>query len=767
MVSDVRCDISKTNAIVSAGATNTHTALANMHNVILQGVANTEVIISKLQNNVSGAPGTVSSVQGPLVENKEERDSSAQTSILGESPPPPPRACFGRDELIEKIVGFAESLTPTALIGPGGIGKTSIATTILHHERIKERFGQNRRFIRCDQFPASLTHFLRRLSEVTGADVQNPEDLASLRPHLSASGEMFVVLDNAESILDPRGADAQEIYKVAKELSCFPNISLCITSRISTIPPDCETLEIPTLSMEAARNTFYRICKYERSDLIDRILTQLDFHPLSVTLLATVALHNKWSPDRLVGEWERRRIDVLQTEHNESLAATIELSLAAPMFQDLGPDARGLLGMIAFFPQGVDEKNLDWLFPTISNRAVIFDRFCILSLTHRVNGFLTMLAPLRDYLSPRDPRASPLLCTTKQRYFTRMSVDLDNPTTPGFKEAQWITSEDVNVEHLLDVFTTVDTSSEDVWKACADFIRHIFWHKKRPIVLRPNIERLPDSHPWKPECLLELSQLFRSLGDTANNKEVLTRTLTLWRGREDGYRIAQALVFLAYTNRTLNCLKEAISQAEEALEVCERLEVVTMKPHVLRCLAWMLRDDDQLDAAEAVTQRAVDAFRDRGEQYGVCQSYRTLAGICLHKGKVEEAVDYFNSALEIASATQCNRELFWNHYCLAELFFDQERFDEAHAHAELAKSHSGDDSFTLGRGMQLQATFLHKRQRLEEADAEVSKAIEVFERIGNKTEVEKCRNLLRDIRKDLNERVDITLESGGDGRARE
>ena len=48
-------------------------------------------------------------------------------STLGESPPPAPRACFGRDELIEEIVGLIENLTPIALIGPGGIGKTSVA----------------------------------------------------------------------------------------------------------------------------------------------------------------------------------------------------------------------------------------------------------------------------------------------------------------------------------------------------------------------------------------------------------------------------------------------------------------------------------------------------------------------------------------------------------------------------------------------------------------------------------------------------------------
>ena len=674
------------------------------------------------------------------------------SSIHDEPPPPPPRIFFGRDELIEGIVGFVKELTPVALIGPGGIGKTSIALTVLHNNSVRQRFGTNRRFIRCDQFPASLTNFLNRISEAIGANVKNPGSLTPLHPFLS-SREMIIVLDNAESILDPRRPNAQEIYDTVEELSRFDNICLCITSRISIIPPECKTIEIPTLRIDPARDTFYRIYQRgKRSYLVDDILKKLDLHPLSVTLLATVAHHNNWDIGRVLREWDERRTSVLETEYNQSLAATIELSLASPMFQELGPDARGLLGVIAFFPQGIDEKNLDWLFPTVSHGATIFDKFCVLSLTHRNGGFVTMLAPLRDYLAPKDPMSSPLLRTTKECYFTRMSTRVD-PNTREFEDARWIRSEDANVEHLLDVFTSIDAGSEDVWRACINFMRHMFWHKQRLTVLRPKIEALPDNYPSKPECLVELSQLFRSVGNHTANKELLTQTLKLWGERgERGYQIAETLMYLAFTNRVLSLYKEGISQARESLEICRRLDHKFGQAHSLRCLAWMLRDDNQLDAAETAASQALDLFKEiRVDQYGVCQSHRALGLIYHHKGKIEESAKHFEIALGIASASNWPKELFWNNYHFAELFFDEGRFEDAYAHVERAKSHSVDDEFHLGRGMQLQATFLYKQQRLEEAKSKVLEAIEVFEKLGTTLDLDKCRTLLRDIQKELNE----------------
>ena len=664
----------------------------------------------------------------------------------GELPPPPPGACFGRDDLIENVVGLAENLTTIALIGAGGIGKTAIALTVLHHDRIKERFGDDRRFIRCDQFPASPAHFLSRLSKVTGAGIENPEDLTPLRPFLS-SREMIIFLDNAESILDPQGAGAREIYAIVEELSHFKTICLCITSRISTVPRHCKRPVIPMLSMESACAIFYDICDNgSRSGVVNNLLKRLDFHALSITLLATTASHNMWDYDRLAQEWDMHRVHVLRTDYNESLEATIELSLASPTFRELGPDAREFLGTVAFFPQGINEDNIDWLFPTISNGRKVLDKFCALSLTYRSNGFVTMLAPLRDYLSPKDPASSPLLRTTKDHYFSRLSVYID-PSEPGFEEGRWITSEDVNVEHLLDIFTSIDTHTNSAWDALASFMMHLYWHKKRLVVLGPKIEGLPDDHRSKPQCLFQLSRLFESVGNHTEYKRLLVDALKLWRERGDDLQVAETLRFLSNTNVWLGVYKEGILRAKEAFEIYERLNDVPGQGLSSQQLAQLLHEDGQFNAAEEAAFRAIDLLSGEGDrsQYSVCECYRVLGRIYHSKGETEKAIKQFETAIGIASSFNWHHLLFWINHSLAELFFREKRFDDAHAHLKRAKSHAVDGPYHLGRAMDLQAEFWYEEGRFKEAKFEALGAAEIYERGGATRELELCRTLLLDI----------------------
>ena len=653
------------------------------------------------------------------------------SSILpGELPPPAPRNLFGRSELIEEVVGLAENMEPIALIGAGGIGKTSIALTVLHCDRIKKQFGDSRWFIRCDRFNASRTNFLRRLSEAIGAGIDNPEGLGPLRSFLT-SKEMFIVLDNAESILDPQGTDADEIQDIVEELCKFRNICLCITSRINAIPSDCNILDVPTMSMEAARSTFY--CIYdnkERPVLIDDILTQLEFHPLSVTLLAKVARRNGWNNDRLVNEWGQRQTGALQKGDWKNFAATIELSLASPTFKALGPDARGILEVVAFFPQGVSENDFHRLFPTVLDGNHILDELCVLSLTYRSGEFVTMLAPIRDHLGLKDPSSSPLLRKTKEYYFTRMSVEIEPHIQGSFDESRWITLEDANVEHLIDVFTNIDPKSDDVWKACADFMKHLHWHKQRKTVLGPKVGALPDSHQFKPLCLFELSRVLQSIGSDAGRKGLLSHALKLERQRGDPFRVALTLVYLAEANQLLGLYEEGLPQAREALAIAESRRNPVEIAGCSNMLAWLLYGNLQAEDAENAATRALNLLPEKGQEFLVCQSHRILGEISLSRERRDEAIHHFENALRVATPVNLDVHIVWIHHSLALLFSGERKFEDAQAHLEKAERHAASSVLHTSHTVLLRAWILYRQDKFEEAKPRASHALEVFKELG-------------------------------------
>jgi tetratricopeptide (TPR) repeat protein len=383
------------------------------------------------------------------------------------------------------------------------------------------------------------------------------------------------------------------------------------------------------------------------------------------------------------------------------------------MSQTPAHSARELLEAVAFFPQGVSENNLDWLFPTISDRRNIMNKFCLLSLTNRNNGFITMLAPIRDYLTPKNPKSSPLLCATKDRYFSRLSVDID-PESPGFGETVWIASEDVNVEHLLDVFISIDPDADDTWHACDHFMEHLYYHKPRHTLLQSKIEDLLDGHPSKPKCLSNLSLLFGQVGNHAEEKRLLTHTLKLDGQRKDRSWVAQTLRFLSDANRCLGLHEEGIEQAKEAREIYEQLGDTTGQGLSLNVLAQLLFDDLQLDAAETAAFLAIDLLSEKGEEYAVCQLHRVLGRIYHSRGERGKATHHFETAIRIGTRFNWHDQLFWNHYNLADLFRNEGALDDANTYIEQAKSHAIDNAYNMGRALEIQAWVWYKQRRIDD-----------------------------------------------------
>jgi len=372
-----------------------------------------------------------------------------------------------------------------------------------------------------------------------------------------------------------------------------------------------------------------------------------------------------------------------------------------------------------------------------------------------------VLAPLRDYLCPKDPRSSPLLHTTKERYFGRLSVGL-HPGKPGYAEARWISSEDVNAEHLLDVFTNIGSDSDGIWDVCSYFMDHLHWHRPRLVLLGPKIEALPDTHPSKPRCLFQLSRLFSLVGNYVECKRLLIYALKLWTEWGDSFEVAQTLRYLSEANRLLDLHEEGIQQVKEALEIFEQLNDTLGQARSLCGLAWLLYEDQRFDAAEDAISQSINHLPERVDQITASLCRRLLGKIHSSKGEMEKAINNFEAALRILSSLNWDYEQFWNNYDLAELFFSQGRSEDSRVHVERAKSHAVDDMYLMGRAMELQALHLYQQRRLREARSEVLCAVSAYEKVGAVMDLERCRDILHDVEEKM-EDPSTSCESDSNG----
>jgi len=117
----------------------------------------------------------------------------------------------------------------------------------------------------------------------------------------------------------------------------------------------------------------------------------LDYHPLSMVLLAKGASGKGWDEPTLLRLWD----DALSSDDNRSLGAAIQSVLAAPTIQQLGPAAQDTLEAIAAYPDGVAEIRLGRILSDIGGIGDVLDVLSRFFLVERYDGFVRMLSPFR------------------------------------------------------------------------------------------------------------------------------------------------------------------------------------------------------------------------------------------------------------------------------------------------------------------------------------------------------------------------------------
>ncbi|KAG1883839.1 hypothetical protein F4604DRAFT_1677546 [Suillus subluteus] len=408
----------------------------------------------------------------------------------------------------------------------------------------------------------------------------------------------LVINDEHLALIGPGGMGKSSVAKaIINEPLVMEKFAviLILTSRSRRNVPNVEwiTKDIPALDLSSAQAVFFRIYHHasrgEAEEDIKGLLKELDFHPLSVNILANAAQQNGWSPATLLKRWNDRHSKVLDAGKGklQSLSNTMQLSLSSPSVQDLGEDGLRVLAIIAFLPQGLNEGLASDLLSSLPQVDAICDVLCMQSLVYRQDNFLKVLAPIQHYV--RDSLQAPDSTSLREiRAFYYRTVAFCSKERDQY--ADIIISDHVNIEHVV-AFDLADIpdDAEETYKACWQFLERLGWHLPRPTTLTPAISNIVEnSSTWtlKADCLLTLARLYDTLSQLVEASQAFQAAEALYLTTGDPERMGDCLI-----NRAdmLRCQGHFI-QSQNLLEDLQHSNSWESLSETTKARAWSFLD---------------------------------------------------------------------------------------------------------------------------------------------------------------------------------
>ncbi|KAJ7136224.1 hypothetical protein C8R46DRAFT_1322409 [Mycena filopes] len=299
-----------------------------------------------------------------LIETLSSSDSASSSNIVEDQQDVLWFLCkifHGREsELADILMLFNKGNPHIAILGAGGMGKTSLAKAVLHEDTIAGRYTQYRFFIPCDKAGSKV-----ELAALIGAHLglQPGMDMTrAVLQHLSQNPPSLLVLDNLETVWEPVELH-KEIEEFLSLLTDITTLSLMVTMRGAERPFKVQwtrpfLLPLRPLAQEAAQKVFWDIADDGHMlDEINQVLQLTDNVPLAICLLAHLVDVEGCST--VLSRWQTEKTSVISDGHDKrsNMELSISLSLSSPRITSI-LHARDLLSLMAILPDGLSDAEL-------------------------------------------------------------------------------------------------------------------------------------------------------------------------------------------------------------------------------------------------------------------------------------------------------------------------------------------------------------------------------------------------------------------------
>jgi tetratricopeptide (TPR) repeat protein len=590
-------------------------------------------------------------------------------AIASALPLPVAASCFGREEPIEALAAALCAIPPgpAAVLGPPGVGKTTVTLVALYEPRVVARFAGRRYFVRCaaatsrDSLLNAIALSLRLDLSPTGQATDLETRIVS---HL-AGAPALLVLDNAET---PWEADGGGFEDVLSRLTALPELALAASLRGAERPIGSAwraAISLDLLAPAPARETFLAIAgEAHRSDpLLEALLASVGHLPLALVLLAAqaegVPLSNLWH------RWQREKSRLLRRAGGGTPATSLEVSISLSLDSPrLTPEARGLAALLALLPDGMAAEDLRAIEPEHGEASSA--RLRKVGLALPLDPRLRLYSPIREVLASTVPPAAEVRERVLGHYLDLAELGVRAGAEGGSAAFERLAPELGNLEALITPALEGPTPERAISAVLALLELARFSGIQQSGLFERALAAArragsPQSLAW---CLSSLGDLSLARSDHDGARARYEEALPLFRRDDDLQGEAHCIRILGDIALQRFDHDGARAHYEEALPLFRRDDDLQGEAHCIRSLGDIALQRFDHDGARARYEEALVLYRRVGGVLGEANCIMGLGAIALrrsdHDGaraRYEEALSLCHRIGDVHGAADCIKSL--------------------------------------------------------------------------------------------------------------
>ncbi|KAJ7463193.1 hypothetical protein FB451DRAFT_1180293 [Mycena latifolia] len=637
-------------------------------------------------------------------------DSSNSISML----PAKPKIFHGRElELKQVVKALQQESSRIAILGPGGMGKTSLAKAALYHPDTASKYEQCF-FVAADSATTSM-ELVALLGQHIG--FQPAKDLTKqVIDYFSRKGPCLLILDNLETLWDPMESRG-EIEEFLSKLTDIPHLALMASPSLFMLSITMRGAERPAkvhwthpflaplkpLSNLAARDTFFDIAEdFHGSQDVDEVLSLTDNMPLAVELIAH-AVDFEGNCSNVLDRWKTEKTSLLSggNDRRSNLDLSIEISLSSPR---MSPGAKELLSLLSLLPDGLSDVELLQSKMSINDIMACKDKLLATSLAYYDDKRrLKSLVPIREHMQSFYPPSRDLIYQL-QTHFHRL-LELNQKyfgTQQGAGRLHQIESNSGNIRQLLlrgldqgnpKLSETVDCTLSLTF--LTQRTGHVYYHLHQ-MVIDQMATMISQDYDERFKARLITGILELGPHPSINAEDLVEQAIPHFNTFNDPFIIARFYCEVGRHYFTQQDISVASQYVHKALELSKSYGDTKGQATALLRLGVIECTIGDYPAAHLHTKASHRLFEVVGDLYYQSVALRTLVSCQTAFGNLRKGIDLARRAIKLLGLCGMSGEAYRSlMQAQAEVHLLKSEYSEAHTiHAQLGQDTSTDqDSF--------------------------------------------------------------------------